>query len=232
MLVSTFLFVLGLGASSADYPEATITAAPYINLVDNLDEARDVGWCLDLKGFRATQEFIDMQTHSCKDVGNDVNFFVGPGRRVYGAGAAADRCVTAREEKAGSAVDAPICDTSDPLQELLYCTDGTIRLGSSSLCLVAGVEIRDANKWEARDLTFEECDDWPEPLKTWAYLALLSTERVFGGDEECGGGGQNPTSSPRSSPVETPTRPPVEGPTSSDGYTKWRLWSQEQYLQT
>jgi len=184
--ISTISLLI-LGASSTSEPNSTITAAPYINLFANLDEQNDVGWCLDLKGFGASIEFIDMQTHSCKDTGDDVNFAIGDGR-VWGAGASEGRCLRARSAEAGSMVDVPLCNATDPLQDITYCADGTLRLNATHLCLAAGNESRSAGpKWMARDLNFEECDETPTELKTWAYLAVNSAERVVGGDDECDG---------------------------------------------
>lgn len=207
------LLLLALGGCSAIEPRSTQTAAPYINLFDNLDERNDVGYCLDLKGWGDSVEFVDVQLHSCKDTGDDVNFAIGEGsdgRRVMGAGDADGHCLRAQSATAGSGVDAPVCDARDPLQEIAYCTDGTLRLNAGELCLVAADVSENAGPvWMMRSLTFENCDDTPDDLKTWAYRAVGSTKRIVAGTERCGSSGRGSGRSSRRGDGGAGTQPTV-----------------------
>jgi len=163
-------------------PASTKTPPPYISLTDNADEPKDVGWCLDLQGWGDSIKFTDMQVHSCKDTGGDVNFFPANGM-IKGAFEADSHCVEVQKAETGAGLDAPTCDTSDPLQKFVYCTDGSIRT-PDDLCVVAGDKIAAAGSWSARDLTIEDCEKVTNSLRQWSYTAVGGS-RVDHGSHNC-----------------------------------------------
>ena len=75
MWIFLFLLFLNHNPCMGAAPTSTKTPPPYISLTDNLNEPKNVGWCLDLQGWGKSIKFTDMQVHSCKDSGGDVNFF-------------------------------------------------------------------------------------------------------------------------------------------------------------
>ena len=181
-----FLFLL-LNPCLSAAPTSTKTPPPYISLTDNVDEPKNVGWCLDLQGWGTSIEFTDMQVHSCKDDGGDVNFFPENGM-IKGAVDAATHCVKAQNVfggavMTGSSLDAPTCDATDPLQKFVYCTDGTMRIQEDQ-CLVAGATIQEAGSWSARDLTIEKCEKVTALLRQWSYTAVGGS-RVDHGSHNC-----------------------------------------------
>ena len=176
-----FLFLL-LNPCLSAAPTNTKTPPPYISLTDNVDEPKNVGWCLDLQGWGASIKFTDMQVHSCKDDGGDVNFFP-ENEMIKGAVDAATHCIKVQKAETGSSLDAPTCDTTDPLQKFVYCTDGSMRT-QDDLCLVAGATIQEAGKWSARDLTIEDCEKVTASLRQWSYTAVGGS-RVDHGSHKC-----------------------------------------------
>ena len=182
MWIFLFLLFLNLNPCMGAAPTSTKTPPPYISLTDNLNEPKNVGWCLDLQGWGKSIKFTDMQVHSCKDSGGDVNFFPANGM-IKGAADADSHCVKVQKAETGAGLDAPTCDTSDPLQKFVYCTDGTIRT-NENLCLVAGETIHKAGSWSARDLAIEDCEKATESLRQWSYTEI-GGNRVDHGTHNC-----------------------------------------------
>ena len=127
--------------------------------------------------------FTNMQVHSCKDTGTDVQWFPDGGM-IKGVGVGEGRCVQMKKAEAGSGLDAADCDKSEPLQKFTYCTDGTLRSQEGDLCLVAGPTISEAGPWSKRDLTLEKCSSTTALLRQWSYTSVAGS-RADEGTKKC-----------------------------------------------
>jgi len=147
---------------------------PYLALADNLDEPKDLGFCLDLKGWDPPN-FKNAQAHSCKpgDLGTDQEFEPKDGA-VIGRADAAGRCIQATSATAGASVDAPLCSSNEPLQRFTWNAnpDGssTLNLDGSSLCLAASATIRQANNFWARNLALASCTSTAAKYVKWKVV--------------------------------------------------------------
>ena len=152
---------------------------PYLRLKDNLDEPKQLGFCIDLKGWNPVS-FTDAQAHSCKPSsgsaggGTDEEFVPRDGA-VAGRADASGRCLQAQSAAAGAGLDVPTCDAAQPLQKFTWVGDnstGTLVLGDNpppapALCLAAGATLRQANSYWARGLELQPCATAPKELITW-----------------------------------------------------------------
>lgn len=152
---------------------------PFLRLKDNLDEPKQLGFCIDLKGWNPVA-FTDAQAHSCKPSsgsagGGTDEEFVPQNGAVAGRADASGRCLQAQSAAAGAGLDVPACDVAQPLQKFTWVGDnstGTLVLGGNpppapALCLAAGAALRQANSYWARDLELQPCASAPKKLITW-----------------------------------------------------------------
>jgi len=183
---------------------------PYLRIDDNLEEPENLGFCVDLRGWNPVR-FEDAQAHSCKPSGGRAGGgtdeeFEPRGGAIVGRADADGRCLQAKSATAGSGVDVPLCDGTEPLQRFSWqAATGTLRLEASTLCLGVGDSLRAANSFWARDLILAECGTTDAKYITW---------RIEGGTP-------TPTPTPAPTPTPTPTHP-----TTLHCLTK-ELWSTE-----
>jgi hypothetical protein len=163
---------------------ANAVELPYLTLLDNLGEPTNLGFCIDLKGWPG--RMTDAQLHSCKPTGGPAGGgsdqqFVPNGGAIAGRADAAGHCLQPRRAVAGSRVDVPKCDKSEPLQRLQMKANGQIHLqGQAGLCLVGSARLRQAScggtcgSFVARNLRLQSCASTPVMLKTWRVVTKPS----------------------------------------------------------
>ena len=145
---------------------------PYLRIDDNLQEPENVGFCIDLRGWKPVG-FENAQAHSCKPTGGRAGGgtdeeFEPRGGAIVGRADADGHCLQAKSATAGSGVDVPQCDASEPLQRFSWqATTGTLRLEATTLCLGVGAILRAANTFWARDLILAECGITEAKYITW-----------------------------------------------------------------
>jgi len=69
---AVFLLASLISLSANAAPPELQTPEPVIYLADNIDEKDNLGWCIDTLGRGWSEQ---LQTHSCKPQGGDVQFF-------------------------------------------------------------------------------------------------------------------------------------------------------------
>ena len=93
ILVNTAL-VITMPAVNATPPQLQ-TPSPVIYLQDNLDEAESLGWCIDTLGRGFAEQ---LQVHSCKPRGGDVQFELIESTAQIRSVEFADFCMTLVDE--------------------------------------------------------------------------------------------------------------------------------------
>ena len=187
---------------------------PYLRIDDNLEEPENAGFCIDLRGWNPVG-FENAQAHSCKPSGGRAGGgtdeeFEPRGGAIVGRAAAAGHCLQAKSATAGSGVDVPLCDASEPLQRFPWsATTGTLRLEASTLCLGVGADLRAANTFWARDLILAECGTTDAKYITW---------RVEGGATPL-----SALDTSQKAPPSPPLPPPASAATSSARAASWAL---------
>jgi len=147
------------------------TPAPVIYLADNLDEADNLGWCIDTVG----RGFSDrLHAHSCKPRGGDVQFIHNNDTRQILSATYADKCASllGGEAKAGTKLGLLNCQRDTPTQQFSYdASAGTFHPQSDmSLCLSVGANSRSAGPFMSRDLALAVCDNTDPKVKQWKVL--------------------------------------------------------------
>ena len=113
---------------------------PSIQLQDNLDEAKNLGFCIDFKGFGDKVKLDLIQMHSCKEDGkrSDDMLFQPVKNSVVAYGDGAGRCLKPVSPIEGSLFTTSECDLDDFQQSICWMADGTLRLQSDEFkCLVS-----------------------------------------------------------------------------------------------
>ena len=163
-----FTFVLLSLLSGSAYAESPNlrTPSPVIYLADNLDEADELGWCIDTIGRGFAER---LHAHSCKPRGGDVQFSFDPKTMQIKSVAFEAKCVEL----------GPI---NEPLR-LLDCSpaatqqfDYSLRTGlithveSPDICLTVGEQSRSAGPYMSRDLRFQKCDGESATRQAWVVV--------------------------------------------------------------
>ncbi len=116
LLVATiFLLSLSLLSANAAPPELQ-TPEPVIYLADNLDEQDNLGWCIDTLGRGWSEQ---LQTHSCKPQGGDVQFSYNKETRQIASVEFPGKCATLHET-AAAGVSFDLLDCSSKSGEHLF----------------------------------------------------------------------------------------------------------------
>ncbi|MEO1115019.1 MAG: ricin-type beta-trefoil lectin domain protein [Pseudomonadota bacterium] len=143
------------------------TPAPVIYLADNLDEADDLGWCIDTLG-RGFGE--NLHAHSCKPRGGDVQFTFDAASGQIRSVAFKGKCMEL------IAPDDPkiafgLRDCADGKTEQVFAFDATsghITPGSQpGDCVAAGAASRAAGPFMSRDLILVTCETADPSVITW-----------------------------------------------------------------
>lgn len=166
-VITTAIMVSGCGtAALAEAPQLQ-TPSPVIFLADNLDENQGLGWCIDTLGRGYAEE---LQTHSCKPQGGDVQFqYLADSGQIQSV-AFPDKCMTL-VDPASEAVPFGLrdCDADAEAQKFSYSAD-TQQISLVSApgdCVTAGPESRQAGPFLSRDLTIVACGEGDASLQAW-----------------------------------------------------------------
>ncbi|WP_297586002.1 ricin-type beta-trefoil lectin domain protein [Roseibium sp.] len=167
--VSAFLSCLVVIPAFAEAPKIQ-TPVPVIFLADNLDEADQLGWCIDTLG-RGFAE--NLQAHSCKPQGGDVQFSYNAETKQITSVEFAGKCMELiAPDDPKIAFGLRDCAASLPMQQFLF-DQGTGRItptSSPESCVAAGEASRQAGPFMSRDLVLSPCDDTSPELITWLEL--------------------------------------------------------------
>lgn len=159
--------LLLVAASATAAPPELQTPEPVIYLADNIDEQEELGWCIDTLGRGWSEQ---LQTHSCKPQGGDVQFAYDSAARRIVSVEFPGKCATFNESaSAGVSFDLLDCSSVSAIQSFIYDTE-TLEFtleGDRSLCIAAGTESRTAGPYMARDLVLAPCASTDAALKQW-----------------------------------------------------------------
>ena len=170
-LLSAFLLssLVTLSANAAT-PELQ-TPAPVIYLADNLDEKDKLGWCIDTLGRGWSEQ---LQTHSCKPQGGDVQFSYNKETRQIMSVEFQGKCATLHETAAaGVSFDLLDCSATSAAQLFVYNAESLEFMpeGDRSLCIAAGAGSKSAGPFMSRDLELAPCASTDAKLKQWIVKA-------------------------------------------------------------
>ena len=143
-------------------PPEVQTPSPVIHLADNLDEADRLGWCIDTLGRGLSDQ---LQAHSCKPQGGDVQFSFDPATGHIRSVAFDDLCAS----YTGTLPLGLIACEDTEAQAFVYDEQTmTFRPESNQdTCLVVGDTSRSAGPFMSRTLEIAGCEDTEDLLKTW-----------------------------------------------------------------
>jgi len=162
-LLLSLLVTLPANAATPDLQ----TPAPVIYLADNIDEKDELGWCIDTLGRGWSEQ---LQTHSCKPQGGDVQFSFNKETRQIMSVEFPGKCATLHEAAAaGVSFDLLDCSSESAAQLFIYNAE-TLEFmpeGDRSLCIAAGAESRSAGPFMSRDLELAPCASTDAILKQW-----------------------------------------------------------------
>jgi hypothetical protein len=162
LLLSSLVTLLANAAT----PELQ-TPAPVIYLADNLDEKDKLGWCIDTLGRGWSEQ---LQTHSCKPQGGDVQFSYDKETRQIMSVEFAGKCATLHEAAAaGVSFDLLDCSATSAVQVFIYNAE-TLEFmpeGDRSLCIAAGAASKSAGPFMSRNLELAPCASTDASLKQW-----------------------------------------------------------------
>ena len=148
-------------------PPELKTPEPVIYLADNLDEKDKLGWCIDTLGRGWSEQ---LQTHSCKPRGGDVQFSYSKESRHIMSVEFPGKCATLHEAAAaGVSFDLLDCLATSAAQLFIYDAESLEFMpeGDRSLCIAAGAESRTAGPFMSRDLELAPCASTDASLKQW-----------------------------------------------------------------
>lgn len=142
------------------------TPAPVIHLAENLDEKDGLGWCIDTLGRGFSN---DLQVHSCKPQGGDVQFAFEAETGAIRSVAFPEYCATHRPDAGPTDFGLVSCSADDPAQRFTYDTEtGALSpAGMPTQCLAAGAASKSAGPFMSRDLLLSECDATEAALRRW-----------------------------------------------------------------
>lgn len=153
-------------AGPNDTPLSLKTPAPVIHLASNLDEKDGLGWCIDTlgRGFAT-----DLQTHSCKPQGGDVQFDFNAETGAIRSVAYPDYCVTLRPDGVPTDFGLATCAEGDPSQRFSYDagTGALTPADTPGQCITAGAASRSAGPFMSRELVLAECATTDPELRRW-----------------------------------------------------------------
>ena len=142
------------------------TLSPVIYLADNLDENKNLGWCIDTKG-RGFSE--DLHAHSCKPRGGDVQFKFDVKNGLIRSHQFSDKCLTILDEIYNFDFGLFDCKENSELQVFIYDNLlGEFRpKNDNNLCIVVGLESRKAGPFMSRSLELRKCLTIEKKYKKW-----------------------------------------------------------------
>jgi len=167
LFIRVLLLSLSLHASAAQ-PELQ-TKGQVIYLADNLDEADQLGWCIDTMG----RGFADtLQAHSCKPRGGDVQFSYNAQQHRIQSVTFSDYCMSLNNpDNSLMPFGLVPCNANDPKQGFVFdSATGLIQLQSDmNQCVVVGESSRSAGPFMSRDLILSDCENTEPKLAVWVF---------------------------------------------------------------
>lgn len=153
--------------ASAASPDVQ-TPAPVIYLADNLDEADNLGWCIDTVGRGYSDK---LHTHSCKPQGGDVQFAVDSDMGVIRSVAFPEECVVVLADGSDTVFGLADCDHTETAQQFSFdSASGAITPSiATDQCMAVGETSRTAGPFMSRDLVLADCGTTDPTLRTWVY---------------------------------------------------------------
>lgn len=143
------------------------TPAPVIYLADNLDEVDALGWCIDTLGRGFSEQ---LQAHSCKPQGGDVQFFFDGETGQIQSTEFAGKCMTLSEpENEAVPFGLKDCLENDASQQFAYAAE-TMQFTLASdetLCLSVAETSRSAGPFMSRDLKLTPCQSTDSVFMQW-----------------------------------------------------------------
>ena len=163
--------LITLSANAA--PPELQTPEPVIYLADNIDEQDNLGWCIDTRGRGWSEQ---LQTHSCKPQGGDVQFSYNRETRQIASVEFPGKCATLRERAAaGVAFDLLDCSSASAEQLFAYNPE-TLEFmpeNDHSLCIAAGTQSQAAGQFMSRILELAPCASTDARFKQWVIKGEL-----------------------------------------------------------
>lgn len=160
---------LALAASASAGPPDIKTEGAMIYLADNLDEADNLGWCIDTigRGFGET-----LHAHSCKPQGGDVQFSYDVQSRQIRSVTFSGKCMTLMNPGHQSVPFGLLdCVAENSAQQFSFDTEtGKITpAGTEGQCVVVGETSRSAGPFMSRDLTLADCETVQSEYAVWRH---------------------------------------------------------------
>jgi len=154
-------------------PPELQTPEPVIYLADNLDEKDNLGWCIDTLGRGWSEQ---LQTHSCKPQGGDVQFFYNVETRQIASVEFPGKCATLHETaSAGVSFDLLDYSSTSSQQLFTYSADSSefSPEADRNLCVAAGAGSQAAGPFMSRRLELAPCISTDARLKQWVIKGGL-----------------------------------------------------------
>ncbi len=171
LAAGTVLAIWGLESyAQADNPALALqTPSPVIHLAENLDEKDGLGWCIDTLGRGFSN---NLQVHSCKPRGGDVQFAFTPETGEIRSVAFPDYCAVHRPDGEPTDFGLVPCDAGDPAQRFAFDAEsGALSPAAApDQCLTAGAASRSAGPFMSRELLLAECNATNPALRHWVIL--------------------------------------------------------------
>lgn len=144
------------------------TPAPVIYLSDNLDEVDRLGWCIDTQG-RGFAE--NLQAHSCKPQGGDVQFSLDTDTGHIRSVAFAGYCMEYVPD-ADPVFALATCAQDNLRQRFRYdpATEAISPADDPAQCVTVAAQSRQAGPFMSRTLLMAPCDDTDPILRRWTVL--------------------------------------------------------------
>lgn len=152
------------GSATAEVPSLR-TPSPVIYLADNLDEADQLGWCIDTVG-RGFAE--SLHAHSCKPRGGDVQFSYNSETMQISSVPYRGKCMelVSLQEPLG------LLDCADKAAQRFEFAGENGRIHPDDrpdLCLTVGEASRSAGPYMSRGLGFQTCEDGLAERQIWVF---------------------------------------------------------------
>lgn len=147
-------------------PPELQTPSPVIHLADNLDEQDNLGWCIDTLGRGFSEQ---LQTHSCKPQGGDVQFSYNQETGQIMSVEFAGKCAMLNQP-AAAGVSFDLLDCSDSAQQQFVYNASSLEImpaADQSLCITAGAGSQSAGPFMSRALQLAPCASTDAIFKQW-----------------------------------------------------------------
>jgi len=142
------------------------TPSPVVHLKDNLDEADNLGWCIDTVGRGFAKS---LHAHSCKPQGGDVQFSFDETTGQISSVPYEEQCVVVRAQSDETHFGLDECSPDNQKQRFSFDSDsGQISpVNSPTKCVVVGENSRSAGPFMSRNLLLTECNEVEAIFRTW-----------------------------------------------------------------